>query len=49
MKVFRSPMEKILYEQENDTIITNKRAPLRTFLRKVRYTLSRWLHHIGRR
>jgi hypothetical protein len=29
MKVYRSPMEKILEKQENDTIITNpKEAPL---------------------
>ena len=42
MKVYRSPMEKILEKQENDTIITNPKEPVRTFFRKVRFTLSRW-------
>ncbi len=43
MKVYRSPMEKILDQQENDTIITNSREPVRTFLRKAGYILSRWV------
>ncbi len=42
MKVYRSPMEKILDQQENDTIITNSREPVRTLLRKAGYILSCW-------
>jgi hypothetical protein len=42
MKVYRSSMEKILDKQENDTIITNPKEPVKTFLRKIRFTLSRW-------
>jgi hypothetical protein len=42
MKVYRSSMEKILEKQENDTVITNPKEPVRTFFRKVRFTLSRW-------
>ena len=48
MKVYRSTMEKILDEQENDTVITNPKARLRTFLRKMRYVLSRWREKIRR-
>jgi hypothetical protein len=40
MRIYRSPMEKILDEQERDTIITDPKQPLRTFFRKVRYLLS---------
>jgi len=46
MKVYRSTMEKILDEQENDTVITNPKARLRTLLRKMRYVLSRWREKI---
>jgi hypothetical protein len=42
MKIYRSPMEKILDEQEMDTIITNPKQPVRTFFRKIRYILSKW-------
>jgi len=35
-------MEKILDQQENDTVITNPKARLRTFIRKIRFVLSRW-------
>jgi hypothetical protein len=42
MKVYRSSMEKILDKQENDTIITNPKEPVRTFLRKAGFILSRW-------
>jgi hypothetical protein len=48
MKVYRSPMEKILEKQENDTIITNPKEPVRTFFRKVRFTLSRWVEAVKR-
>lgn len=43
MKVYRSTMERILDKQEDDTVITNPKARLRTFLRKVRFVLSRWV------
>ncbi len=43
MKVYRNPMEKILDQQENDTIITNSKEPLRTLLRKCVYVFSRWV------
>ena len=42
MKTYRSPMEKILDQQEMDTIITNPKQPVRTFFRKIRYILSVW-------
>ena len=42
MKIFRSPMDKILYEQENATIITNPRQPVKTFFRKVSYLIALW-------
>ena len=35
-------MEKMLDEQEMDTIITNPNQPVRTFFRKIRYVLSTW-------
>jgi len=41
MDIFRSPMEKILKQQENDTVITNPKEPFKTFLRKVAYLWAR--------
>jgi hypothetical protein len=35
-------MEKILDEQERDTIVTNPKEPVRTFFRKMLYLLSMW-------
>jgi len=46
MKVYRSPMEKILAKQENDTVITNPKEPVRTFLRKVGFTVSSWVEKL---
>ena len=40
MEIYRSPMEKILKEMENDTIITNSKDPIKTFFRKIRYKLA---------
>lgn len=40
MTIFRSPMEKILEEQENETVITNPKEPIRTFFRKLAYRLA---------
>ncbi|MGO9373838.1 MAG: hypothetical protein ACLQBD_17250 [Syntrophobacteraceae bacterium] len=48
MKTYRSPMEKILHQQEMDTIITNPKQPVRTFFRKIRYTLSTWSDKLRR-
>jgi hypothetical protein len=42
MDVYRSSMEKILKEQENETVITNPKEPWKTFWRKVAYVFSRW-------
>jgi hypothetical protein len=41
MDIFRSPMEKILKQQENDTVITNPKEPFKTFLRKIAYLWAR--------
>jgi hypothetical protein len=40
MRIHRSQMEKILDQQESDTIITNPKQPIRTFFRKVRYLIA---------
>ena len=40
MPVFRSPMEKILEQQENETVITNPNEPTRTFFRKITYRVA---------
>jgi hypothetical protein len=42
LRLYRSSIEKILDEQERDTIITNPKEPVRTFCRKVRFLLSVW-------
>jgi hypothetical protein len=41
MRIHRSSMEKILDQQERDTIITNPKQPIRTLLRKIRFMLAR--------
>ncbi len=45
MDIFRSPMEKILKQQENDTVITNPKEPFKTFLRKIAFL---WASGLGR-
>ena len=42
MKIYRSPMEKILDKQQRDEIISNPKEPFRTLLRKLRFTISKW-------
>jgi len=42
MKIYRSVMVKILDKQENDTVITNPKEPVRTFFRRAGFILSRW-------
>ncbi|MGD8441132.1 MAG: hypothetical protein PVG53_11385 [Holophagae bacterium] len=48
MTVFRSPMEKVLTEQENETVVTNPNEPFRTFLRKLVYRLAVWRDRLRR-
>lgn len=40
MRIHRSSMEKILDQQESDTLITNPKQPIRTFFRKIRFLFS---------
>ena len=42
MRIHRSSMEKILDEQEKDTVITDPKQPVRTFFRKLRYYYAVW-------
>ena len=42
MIVYRSPMEKILDQNENDTVITNPGQPVGTLWRKILYRLACW-------
>jgi len=42
MDVYRSPMEKILQQQENDSVITNPKEPAKTLLRKIVYRRDYW-------
>ena len=37
MHVYRSPMEKILQQLEDNTVITNPREPFRSFCYKLIY------------
>jgi hypothetical protein len=48
MMVFRNPMEKILEQQENETVITNPKERFRTFLRKMAFRLAVWKDRIRR-
>jgi hypothetical protein len=41
MKVYRSAMEKILDKQENDAVITNPKARVATFFRKIRFMIAK--------
>ncbi len=42
MDVFRSPMEKILKQEEDNTVITNPKGKFGTFLRKITYLAAYW-------
>ncbi|MDR3567495.1 MAG: hypothetical protein P4L43_05640 [Syntrophobacteraceae bacterium] len=46
MKIYRSPMEKILDKQQRDELISNPKEPVGTFFRKVRFTISKWSDQI---
>ena len=48
MELYRSPMEKILKQMENDTIITNPKDPGKTFLRKIVYLSAYWTDRLKR-
>ena len=48
MKFYRSPMEKILDQQEMDTIITDPKQPVRTLFRKIHYIFSVWSDKLRR-
>ena len=48
MMVFRSPMGKILEQQENETVITNPKERFRTFLRKMAYRIAVWIDWLRR-
>lgn len=48
MDVYRSPMEKILQQQENDSVITNPNEPAKTLLRKLIYRRDYWWAKIKR-
>jgi len=48
MMVFRSPMEKILEQQENETVITNPKERVRTFFRKMAYRIEVWIDWLRR-
>jgi hypothetical protein len=48
MALYRSPMEKILEQQEENTVITNPKEPARTFFRKIAYTYSCWKDKLQR-
>lgn len=42
MAMYRSPMEKILEQQEENTVITNPKEPTRTFFRKIAFIYTCW-------
>ncbi len=48
MDVYRSPMEKILEQGEGDVVITDPKAPGKTFLRKMAYLSAYWLDKLRR-
>ena len=41
-------MEKILKEQENETVVTNPDEPARTFFRKLAYRFAVWKDRLWR-
>jgi hypothetical protein len=48
MEIYRSPMEKILKQEENNTVITNPDERGKTFVRKVVFKYSWWREKIKR-
>jgi len=41
-------MEKLLDQQERETVITDPKQPVRTFFRKLRYRYNVWKDRLGR-
>lgn len=48
MDIYRSPMEKILKQDEDNTIITNPKEPAKTFFRKIAYVYTCWKDKLKR-
>jgi hypothetical protein len=48
MTIFRNPMEKMLEEQENLTVITNPKERFRTFFRKMAFRVAGWIDWLRR-
>jgi hypothetical protein len=48
METYRSPMEKILKQLENDLVITNPKDRGKAFRLKVVYRCAYWADRIGR-
>ncbi len=46
MSVFRNHMDKILEDLENSIIITNPNERVRTFFRRLLYTIMLWVSKI---
>ena len=42
MQIYKNPMQKILQQMEDDTIITNPNRRGATFLRKLAYLWAKW-------
>jgi hypothetical protein len=48
MAIYRSPMEKILEQQEENSVITNPKEPTRTSFRKLAYLYACWSDKLKR-
>ncbi len=48
MAIYRSPMEKILEQQEENTVVTSTKEPMKTFFRKLAYTYACWKEKMNR-
>jgi hypothetical protein len=48
MEIYRSPMEKILKQEENNTVVTNPDEPGKTFFRKIAFKYSWWREKLMR-
>jgi hypothetical protein len=48
MKTYRSPMEKILKQLEDDLVITNPKERGKAFRLKIIYRCAYWVDRIGK-
>ena len=48
MAIYRSPMEKILEQQEDNIVITSSKEPAKTFFRKIAYVFACWKDKLKR-